>query len=241
MSGGTTGSGSLLKITYYGHTTYRFESEETSLLLNPGLLNGENIIPSDYDVRIIAVTNHCDDALGNATEIAANSKAWVLGNTETIEKVESQGGKPWLLHVLKTEEVYEIPGLKVTPFPLNRKDPESGEKVQNFGLYIEMGKLKIAYLGDTYTRGTFGQLETDILIAPVGGNDVFEVKDATSLSIDVQPRIAIPMKWTAPEQPKKFIKYIEQFGRGTVPLIMESGQILEVDWAAGNEFRYTLN
>ncbi len=231
----------MLKITYYGHSTFRFESEETSLLLNPGVWDGEPLIASDHDVRMIAVTNHCDDALGNATEIAANSKAWVLGNKRTIEKVESQGGKPWLLHVLKSEEVYEIPGLKVTPFSLRRRDPETGEKVENLGLYIEMAKMKIAYLGDTLTRGTFGQLETDLLIAPVGGNDVFEVKDATSLSIDVQPRLAIPMRWTAPEQPKKFAKYIEQFGRGTTPILMESNQVLELDWAGGNEFRYTLN
>ncbi|MDF1538031.1 MAG: MBL fold metallo-hydrolase [Candidatus Thorarchaeota archaeon] len=231
----------ILKMTYYGQTTFRLESDEVSLLINPGIWDGEPIIPNDHDVRVIVATNHADDALGNATEIATQSKAWILGNEATIQKVQSQGGKSWLLHTLRPEVLYEIPGMKLTPFSLQRLDAESGGRYENLGLYIEIGRMKVAYLGDTIVRGPFGSLEIDILITPVGGNDVFGVKDATSLCVDAQPRLAIPMKWTAPEQPKKFAKYIDQFGRGTVPLIVEPGQIVETEWAAGNEFRYTLN
>jgi len=228
-------------MTYYGQKTFRLESGEVSLLLNPGIWNGEPIIPNDHDVRVIVATNHADDALGNATEIATNAKAWILGNEATIQKAKSQGGKSWLLHTLRPEVAYEIPGMKLTPFSLQRLDTERGGRYENLGLYIEIGKMKVAYLGDTVVRGPFGSLEIDILITPVGGNDVFEVKDATSLCIDAKPRLAIPMKWTAPDQPKKFSKYIDQFGRGTVPLIVEAGQIVDTEWAAGNEFRYTLN
>jgi L-ascorbate metabolism protein UlaG (beta-lactamase superfamily) len=240
-SGGITGSGSLLKMTYYGQSTFRLEAGDVSLLINPGIWNNEPIIPNDHDVRVIVATNHADDALGNATEIAVNSKAWILGNEATIQKASAQGGKSWLLHTLRPEVPYEIPGMKLTPYSLQRLNPESGGRYENLGLHIEIGKMKVAYLGDTVVRGPFGQLETDILITPVGGNDIFEVKDATSLCIDAQPRLTIPMKWTAPEQPQKFSKYIEQFGRGTVPLVLESGQIVEIEWAAGNEFRYTVD
>ncbi len=230
----------MLRISYLGQTTFRLDSGENSLLLNPGIWEGEPLVPDDHDIRLIAVTNHDDDALGNATQIAANSKSWILGNKTTIDKVSEQGGKPWLLHVLKSEEPYEIPGLKISPHSL-KKGAMGADRIENLGLLIEMGKMRIAYLGDANTRGPFGQLEAEILITPVGGGDIFEVKDATSLCVDMKPRIVIPMRWTAPEQREKFTKYIDQFGGGTEVVLMNPGQVIETQWAAGNEFQYTLD
>ncbi|MFW9908992.1 MAG: MBL fold metallo-hydrolase [Candidatus Thorarchaeota archaeon] len=228
-------------MTYYGQTTFRLEVGENSVLLNPGIMNGEPLVPSDHDVRVIIATNHADDALGNAIEIAMNAKAWILGNEATIQKAQAQGGKSWLLHTLRSEVPYEIPGLKIIPYSLQRLDPATGTRYENFGLLIEMGKMKIAYLGDAIIRGPFGNLESDIMIMPIGGHDVFEVKDATSLCVDAKPRLAVPMKWTSPDQPNKFSKYIDQFGGGTVPLLLKPGQSVDIEWAAGNEFRYTVN
>jgi L-ascorbate metabolism protein UlaG (beta-lactamase superfamily) len=101
--------------------------------------------------------------------------------------------------------------------------------------------MKIAYLGDTIIRGGFGQLDADVMITPIGGDGVFSIKDATSVCIDAQPRIAIPTRWTAPDQPAKFARYIDQFGRGTTTIVMEPQQVLKLEWAAGNEFRYQVN
>lgn len=230
----------MLKITYFGRTSFRLDSKDTSVLLNPGIWDGKPTVPEDCDVKIVVATNHFDDALGNATAIATRSKAWILGNEQTIEKVKLQGGKPWLFRVLKSEEIYQIPGLKITPYSLQRADPKSGEKVENLGLYIEMSGMRVAYLGDTVVRGPFGQIDADVMIVPIGDGQVFAVKDAVSLCIDAKPRIGIPVRSTAPEQNARFRKYLEQFASGTVPILMEPRQVLEIDWAAGNEFRYKL-
>lgn len=231
----------MLKITYFGHTSFRLDSKDMSVLLNPGIWDGKPVVPDDCDVRVIVATNHFDDAIGNATAIASKSKAWILGNEQTIEKAKSQGGKPWLLHILRPEEVYQIPGLKLVPYSLQRADPKSGEKSQNLGLYLEMSGMKVAYLGDTVVRGAFGKIEADVMIVPVGDGEVFAVKDAVSLCIDAKPRIGIPIRWTAPEQSAKFRKYLEQFASGTVAILMEPKQVLEIQWAAGNEFRYKVS
>lgn len=231
----------MLRITYLGKTSFRLESEEMSVLLNPGIWQGEAVTPVDTEAKVIIATNEAIDALGNATEVATNSKAWILGNESTIEVVKEQGGKPWLLHALKAEEPYEIPGLRVIAYSLKRDHPETGEPMENLGLYLEIGKMRVAYLGDSKVRGPFGQFEVDIIIVPIGGDGVFAIKDAVGLCIDAKPKLGIPMRWVSDDQPQKFAKYLDQFAKGVTPLVMKDNQTIETQWAAGNEFRYEVS
>ena len=231
----------LLKITYFGKTTFALESNETTVLLNPGVWDGKTVVPNDLSARIVIATNQSDDAVGNSAEIAVSSKAWFLGNQGAADKASEKGVKPWLLHVLKPEVPYEVPNLKITPYSLSRIDEGEGGRIENLGLYIEMGDMKVGYLGDSAIRGPFEHLDMDVLIVPIGGDGVFPVKDAVSLCIDAKPRIGIPMRWASMDDSLKFSKYIQQFGQGVIPIVMAPNQVLEVYWAAGNEFRYELN
>ena len=231
----------MLNITYFGHTSFALEAKGTTVLLNPGIWDGNPVVPDDFEARIVIATNHADDAIGNAATISVNSKAWFLGSNGAVDKAAEQGVKPWLLHVLEPEVPYEIPDVTITPYSLSRIDEEAGGSIENLGLIIEMGGMRIGYLGDSSIRGLFEQLEMDVLIVPIGGGPTFQVKDAVSLCIDSKPRIGIPMRWTSEEQPQKFSKYVEQFGQGTKPVLMEPNQVLTVQWAAGNEFRYELD
>ena len=236
-----TGCDSLLKIEYLGKTSFALEYNETTVLLNPGIWDGEPVVPDDFSARVVIATNQSDDAVGNAATIAVESKAWFLGNQGAADKASEQGVKPWLLHVLKPEVPYEIPDVKITPYSLSRIDEAEGGRIENLGLYIEIGDMKVGYLGDSVIRGIFEQLDMDVLIVPVGGDGVFPVKDAVSLCIDAKPRLGIPMRWSSVDDPLKFSKYVQQFGQGTVPVVMAPNQVLDVYWAAGNEFRYELN
>jgi L-ascorbate metabolism protein UlaG (beta-lactamase superfamily) len=231
----------LLKIVYFGKTSFALEYNEMTVLLNPGIWGRKKVVPDDFSARIVIATNQSDDAVGNAANIAVNSKAWFLGNQGAADKASKKGVKPWLLHVLKPEVPYEIPDLKLTPYALSRIDEAEGGRIENLGLYIEIGDMKVGYLGDSVIRGPFEQLDMDILIVPVGGDGVFPVKDAVSLCIDAQPRVGIPMRWSSVDDPLKFSKYVQQFGQGTVPVVMAPNQVLDVYWAAGNEFKYELN
>jgi L-ascorbate metabolism protein UlaG (beta-lactamase superfamily) len=231
----------LLKIVYFGKTSFVLEYNEMKVLLNPGIWGRKKVVPNDFSARIVIATNQSDDAVGNSANIAVNSKAWFLGNQGAADKASKKGVKPWLLHVLKPEVPYEIPDLKITPYALSRIDEAEGGRIENLGLYIEIGDMKVGYLGDSVIRGPFEQLDMDILIVPVGGDGVFPVKDAVSLCIDAQPRVGIPMRWSSVDDPLKFSKYVQQFGQGTVPVVMAPNQVLEVYWAAGNEFKYELN
>jgi len=194
----------LLNITYFGHTSFALEAKGTTILLNPGIWDGNPVVPDDFEARMVIATNHADDALGNSATISVNSKAWFLGSKDAADKAAEQGVKPWLLHVLEPEVPYEVPNVTITPYSLSRIDEEAGGNIENLGLIVEMGDMRIGYLGDSSVRGLFEQLEMDILIVPIGGGATFEVKDAVSLCIDSKPRIGIPMRWTSEDQPKKF-------------------------------------
>jgi L-ascorbate metabolism protein UlaG (beta-lactamase superfamily) len=236
-----TGSDRLLSITYFGQTSFALESKGTIVLLNPGIWENKPVVPDDFHASIVVATNKEDDAIGNSAAISVQSKAWFLGNKETTEKASEQGAKPWLLHLLDNEVPYELPNVSFVPYALSRIDEVKGGRINNLGLLIEMGGMKIGYLGDTSIRGPFEQLEADILITPVGGGATFQVKDAVSLCIDAKPRLCIPMRWSDDEQPTKFSKYLDQFGQGVKAIVMKPNQRLTVQWAAGNEFRYELN
>ena len=54
----------MLKITYLGRTTFALEANETTLLLNPGIWEGEPVAPGDFQARVVIATNHADDAIG---------------------------------------------------------------------------------------------------------------------------------------------------------------------------------
>jgi L-ascorbate metabolism protein UlaG (beta-lactamase superfamily) len=231
----------LLKITYFGKTSFVLQSNETTVLLNPGIWEGKEVVPNDFSARIVIATNQSDEAVGNAATIAVNSKAWFLGNQGAADKASERGVKPWLLHVLKNEIPYEVPDVKITPYSLSKIDEAEGGRIENLGLYIEMGEMKVGYLGDSVIRGPFEQFDMDVLMVPTGGDGVFQVKDAVSLCIDAKPRIGIPMRWSSMDDSMKFSKYVQQFGQATTPVIMAPNQVLEVYWAAGNEFRYELN
>ncbi|MFX1578107.1 MAG: MBL fold metallo-hydrolase [Promethearchaeota archaeon] len=231
----------MLKITYFGKTSFVLQSNETTVLLNPGIWEGKEVVPNDFSARIVIATNQSDEAVGNAATIAVNSKAWFLGNQGAADKASERGVKPWLLHVLKNEIPYEVPDVKITPYSLSKIDEAEGGRIENLGLYIEMGEMKVGYLGDSVIRGPFEQFDMDVLMVPTGGDGVFQVKDAVSLCIDAKPRIGIPMRWSSMDDSMKFSKYVQQFGQATTPVIMAPNQVLEVYWAAGNEFRYELN
>jgi len=98
------------------------EAKGTTILLNPGIWDGNPVVPDDFEARIVIATNHVDDALGNAATISVNSKAWFLGSKDAADKAAEQGVKPWLLHVLETEVPYEVPDVTITPYSLSRTD-----------------------------------------------------------------------------------------------------------------------
>jgi L-ascorbate metabolism protein UlaG (beta-lactamase superfamily) len=116
----------LLKIVYFGKTSFVLEYNEMKVLLNPGIWGRKKVVPNDFSARIVIATNQSDDAVGNSANIAVNSKAWFLGNQGAADKASKKGVKPWLLHVLKPEVPYEIPDLKITPYALSRIDEAEG-------------------------------------------------------------------------------------------------------------------
>ncbi|MHA1862127.1 MAG: MBL fold metallo-hydrolase, partial [Candidatus Thorarchaeota archaeon] len=91
----------MLNITYFGHTSFALEAKGTTILLNPGIWDGNPVVPDDFEARMVIATNHADDALGNSATISVNSKAWFLGSKDAADKAAEQGVKPWLLHVLE--------------------------------------------------------------------------------------------------------------------------------------------
>ncbi len=230
-----------LIITYYGHTAFKIESLGHTILIDPGVVQGNPLISSDEHADLILITVDQEESLGNAVEISTKSKAWILGNDKVIEKLKLKGAKPWLLHEIKPEEIYELPWVTVHAYGLERGPLNSGSEKSILGYFIDFDEMKIAHMGESITRGYFEDLNMNILMIPIGGVESFDVKSAVSLTVDSKPNLVIPMRWTEAIHRTKFRKYINQFAPDIGVADIEPGESIEVLWAAGNEFRWLKN
>jgi hypothetical protein len=55
----------LLKIVYFGKTSFVLEYNEMKVLLNPGIWGRKKVVPNDFSARIVIATNQSDEKHGS--------------------------------------------------------------------------------------------------------------------------------------------------------------------------------
>ncbi|MCX6760825.1 MAG: MBL fold metallo-hydrolase [Candidatus Nealsonbacteria bacterium] len=83
------------------------------------------------------------------------------------------------------------------------------EKIFNTIYTIEAEEIKICHLGFFNQKELTDEQvekigETDILMIPVGGNDVISAKEAIKIMSQIEPKITIPMYYQIPKLKAKF-------------------------------------
>jgi L-ascorbate metabolism protein UlaG (beta-lactamase superfamily) len=116
-----------------------------------------------------------------------------------VEAVEGNGEKPF---IVDGPGEYEINGVFVYGIEAPRLGKKEGSKEAHTIWRIETEGMSLAHLGAMnreLTSDELGQLPSiDILMIPVGGNDVMTQKMAMSTIEKIEPRIVIPMYYGLP-------------------------------------------
>ena len=182
-----------MNITWLGHSCFRLESKEGSVLIDPfGKETG--LRPPKIKDNLVLVTHHHFDH-NNTDE--ANPEAFIIDGPGE----------------------YERNGISVRGISSFHDKSEGKERGLNTIYVIKAEDLTVCHLGD-FGQDKFEdhQLEeigdVDILMIPVGGTYTIDYKEAVSVISQIEPKIVIPMHYKIKDLkvnidgPEKFLKEI---------------------------------
>ena len=174
VSGGRTSY--IMTITWFGHSCFRIESKDVSILVDPFSKDIGLKPPRIKDDVVLITHEHYDH---NSLE-GLNPEAFIIRNPGEYEK----GGVA----------VYGI---------LSYHDKSEGkERGLNTIYVIKAEDMNVCHLGDLGHKLTDEQVEAigdiDILMIPVGGTYTIDHKEAVEVINQIEPKIIIPMHYKIP-------------------------------------------
>jgi len=179
-----------MTITWFGHSCFRIEAKEGSVLTDP--FDKEiGLRPPKIKDDIVLVTHqhHDHNNIGDA-----NPEAFIIQNPGEYEKQ----------------------GIAIRGIQSYHDDKEGAERGLNTIYVLKAEEMTIAHLGDLGHKLTDSQVEeigdVDVLMIPVGGNYTIDGKMAVEVISQIEPKIIIPMHYKIDgltvdiDGPEKFIK-----------------------------------
>lgn len=179
-----------MTISWFGHSCFRIEAKEGSILTDPF---GKEIglkPPKIKDDIVLVSHEHFDhNNVGDA-----NPEAFIIRNPGEYEKQ----------------------GIAIRGIASFHDNKEGAERGPNTIYVMKAEEITLAHLGDLGHKLTDQQVEDigdiDILMIPVGGNYTIDAKTAAEVIGQIEPKIVIPMHYKIPglevpiDGPEKFIK-----------------------------------
>jgi len=182
-----------MNITWYGHSCFRIETKEGSVLIDPFSKEIGLRLPKIKDDVVLVTHDHYDH-----------------NNTDNL---------PNDSFLINTPGEYERKGIHIRGIKSFHDDSEGAERGLNTIYVIKTEDMAICHLGDfgqkTLTDKQVSDIgDIDILMIPVGGTYTIGSKEAIGVIGKVNPKIIIPMHYKVSglklkiDAPNAFIKEI---------------------------------
>ncbi len=223
-----------MKITYYGHACFMIEGSK-KILIDPFITGNPlaNVKPSDLKPDILLITHGHGDHLGDAVDIAKNSKPIVA----CIYEISLFLGK----HGVSCEPMniggsISVDGVKITMVPaLHSSSVEGSFSSDACGFVVEIDNKTIYHAGDTALfrdMKTIGELfEIDVAMLPIGDRFTMDAKQAAIAVKWLKAKKVIPMHYaTFPiieKSPEKFVEEVKKVSDAEV-LIVKPNESIEI-------------
>lgn len=181
-----------MTISWFGHSCFRIESKEGSILIDPFDKKIGLKPPKLKDDLVLVTHNHHDH---NNLEGATGEELVINGPGE-----------------------YERKGMAVQGISSFHDNSQGSERGFNTIYRITAEDVVLCHLGDLgQARLTDEQVEqigdVDVLFVPVGGHFTIGSKEAMDVISQIEPKVVVPMHYKIPELtgseldgPEKFIK-----------------------------------
>ncbi len=182
-----------MTLSWLGHSCFRLEGKEVSLLVDP-FSKEIGLKPPRIKDQIVLVTHdHYDHA--------------------NIEGAEAE------TMIIKNPGEYEVKGVYIQGIPSFHDNAGGAERGPNTIYSIKFEDVVICHLGDLGQESLDEkQLDlldnVDVLLIPVGGKYTIGAKEAVKIIGQIEPKIVIPMHYKVPglnvdiEPADKFLKEV---------------------------------
>lgn len=162
-------------ITYHGGEFIKVVFADTTLAINP-ISKDSKLKPSRFGADIAIISLNDKDFNG-------------------IEQVIHADKKPFMI---SGPGEYEVKKIFIKGFPSVSRYGGSERINTVYSIYLE--GINLVFLGALNSKKLNADIkealgDIDILFVPIGGNGVLDASDAHALSVDLEPKIIIPMHY----------------------------------------------
>ncbi|HHI96603.1 MAG TPA: metal-dependent hydrolase [Thermodesulfatator atlanticus] len=230
-----------MKITFYGHATFKIITPEgIRILIDPWLDNPQS--PEEKDLGpydLILITHAHGDHLGNVLELARTATTEVIAIHE-IQQYLLAHGIPNVTG-MNIGGSYRTKGLTITMVQaLHSSSIQEDEALiyggdpAGFVVRLEDGRA-FYHAGDTglfYDMKLIGELyQPEVAFLPIGDHYVMGPREAAKACALLRPKLVIPMHFgTFPlltGTPEKFAHYLKEFAPEVELKVLAPGETIE--------------
>ncbi len=190
----------MIKLTWYGHSTWEVEISETKVLIDP-FLSGSPVAPVEVDeveADYIIVTHGHSDHIGDTVAIAERTGATVIANAEIARWLRKQGVENVHPQHIGGGFHYPFGYVKLTMAIHGSSLPDGSYGGMPAGVLISAEDKKLYHAGDTglfSTMELIGDEGLDLAMLPIGDNYTMGPDDALRAVKLLCPKVAIPMHY----------------------------------------------
>lgn len=186
-----------MTITWFGHSTFRLEVGNFSVLIDPFLTGNPlcEIAPDEIPAQFILLTHGHGDHFGDTVAIAKRTEALVVATPEICDWVGGKGVKN--THGMNTGGGYTFPfgHVKFVRADHSSSLPDGTYAGNPCGLVISHEGKRLYFAGDTALfsdMSLIGDMRIDVAVLPIGDNFTMGPDDALAAVKLIRPRNVFP-------------------------------------------------
>jgi len=228
----------MITLKYFGKSAFKISSKSQSIIINPGCIENKNLVSDKTEADIICVSNTDEENFGNTVKLSKKQKAMIIGNDEVIDKAEKEGAQAWRIRKVKDSQVFDLPGITITPYSLAHGPANATKVPMNSGFVIKIGEIIFAHTGTAIGVDRLTRQEIHVLLIPVGGNVSFDSKTALQAMGQISPKLAIPIAESKEEDSQYFLQHHKYFAPNSEVMVLKPNEEISIEWIVGSEFKF---